>query len=367
MKIGARDDFEHRYMGKFRALAAPHGVFVEYERDRAGRDIGLQLTRPSQTSDGSITTPALLWFQMKGIMAKTLTRRAYEYADDVAIDLDTSHLRFWYMSVLPTYLAVYVESADQFLAIDITKWVAEHYGDEILKLEQGTVRVRVDKKNVLDGDFFRVVLNRNLVPVLRKSFAQEDDKAIERFLRDCSVVQWLTNCREEGRAARVTVVKWMSKMRTEVYFENETEDGDWKSFRTHWQYSMGDLAVAFPYLTFLPGMKAEMFRWSEIMEDFDGVPFEVWHDGFSVTEVETGDELDEDEFDGECLLDLGNGEYSYGEMGGGEMIRHRLGLELNEVGERWAATLKVLVDAEVLSVDVEPHMISVAPWHARDV
>ncbi len=45
MKVGARDDFENDYMGKFRALAAPHGLFVEYERDRAGRDIGLQLTR----------------------------------------------------------------------------------------------------------------------------------------------------------------------------------------------------------------------------------------------------------------------------------------------------------------------------------
>lgn len=32
MKVGAKDDFENRYMGRFRQLMAPHGVFVEYER-----------------------------------------------------------------------------------------------------------------------------------------------------------------------------------------------------------------------------------------------------------------------------------------------------------------------------------------------
>ena len=41
MRVAANDDFEHVYMQKFRALAAPWGEFVAYERDRAARDIGL--------------------------------------------------------------------------------------------------------------------------------------------------------------------------------------------------------------------------------------------------------------------------------------------------------------------------------------
>jgi hypothetical protein len=118
VKIGGRDDFESVYMAKFRSLAAPYGVFVEYEKDRAGRDIGLHLTQPSRDGDGKIVTPALVWFQMKGIMENTLSLKDYRAADDVPVDLDTSHLRFWYINVQPTYLAVYVESADQFLAID---------------------------------------------------------------------------------------------------------------------------------------------------------------------------------------------------------------------------------------------------------
>ncbi|MDP9633020.1 hypothetical protein [Ensifer sp. ENS11] len=195
----------------------------------------------------------------------------------------------------------------------------------------------------------------------------EDDKDIARFLRDSSVVQWLHNCREEGRDARQTVIKWMSKMRAEVYFQSKAQEGEWESFRTHWQFSMGDLSSTFPYLAFTPALEALPVRWSETDEDFDGTPFEVWHESFSVTDTSTGDELNDEEFDGECLLDLGNERYSYGDVGGGEMIEHRLAIDLNEIGERWAATLQVLVEAEVMSVEAEPHMISVAPWHARDV
>jgi hypothetical protein len=39
MRVAANDDFEHMYTQKFRALAAPCGEFVTYERDRAARDI----------------------------------------------------------------------------------------------------------------------------------------------------------------------------------------------------------------------------------------------------------------------------------------------------------------------------------------
>lgn len=367
MKIGGRDDFENRYMGKFRALAAHYGVFVEYERDRAGRDIGLHLTQPNSNRDGKIVTPALIWFQMKGIMDGTLSREEYDAVEEVALDLEVAHLRFWFLNVQPTYLALYIESVDRFLAIDLQKWVGTHFGADILTLEQKTVRVKVAKKNELDNEFFRTVLNRNLVPILRQSLKKEDDKEIARFLRDSSVVQWLSICQQQGVQARLTVVKWMSKMRTEAYFEAREHDGDWELFRTHWQYSMGELALAFPYVKFTPEIRAEMVRHPETIEDFDGNEFQIWHESFIAIETETGMEIDDDELEGECLLDLGDGEFSYGDMGGGEIVEHRLALELNEIGTRWAETLNVLVDAEVMSVDSDPHMVSVAPWHARDV
>jgi hypothetical protein len=352
-------------MSKFRALAAEYGIFVEYERDRAGRDIGLHLTQPNGVGEGKIVTPALIWFQMKGIMASTLTVTEYKSSDDIPIDLDVAHLRFWYLNIQPTYLALYIECASQFLAIDLQKWVRDNYGDSILHLDQKTVRVRVSKKNNLDSEFFRIVLNQNLVPALRQSFKQENDRDIARFLRDSSVVQWLANCREVGQEARVVVIKYMSKMRTEVYFESRLPEGEWEQFRTHWEYAMGQLSQAFPYLKFTPEMSAELYRYSETIEDYDGREFEIWHEGFSVVDGATGEEL-EDDFDGECLFDLGNNQYSYGDSGGGEIFEHRIGIDLNETGERWAETLKALVGAEIISVDMQPHSISVAPWHARD-
>ena len=45
MRVGKSDAFEREYTQKFRLLAAEHGEFVHYERDRAARDIGLHLTR----------------------------------------------------------------------------------------------------------------------------------------------------------------------------------------------------------------------------------------------------------------------------------------------------------------------------------
>ena len=58
MEVGGKDAIENRYMGRFRQLMAPHGVFVEYERDRAGRDIGVHLTQPNPEKTGHIMTPS---------------------------------------------------------------------------------------------------------------------------------------------------------------------------------------------------------------------------------------------------------------------------------------------------------------------
>src|SRR5947209_2265277 len=160
MKIGETDDFESQYMAKFRAIAAPHGVFVEYQVDRAGRDIGLHFTQRKQ-SGGKIVLPSLAWFQMKGIMPSTLILKEYNEAEDVSVVLEVAHLRFWYMNVQPTYLVVYVGSADQFLAIDIKEWVRQKYGDKILTLNQKTAKVKVSKKNQLDDHLFHLIMERN--------------------------------------------------------------------------------------------------------------------------------------------------------------------------------------------------------------
>jgi hypothetical protein len=222
-------------------------------------------------------------------------------------------------------------------------------------------------RNILDEGFFRAVLNKNLVPALREVFAQDDDRSIVRFLRDSALVKWLVQASETGVETRIRVNNYMSKMRTEVYFESREGKADWKTFRGHWQFMMGELPVAFPFLTFKPTRKAVLTRWSEDVGGIDDEMQEVRHERVTLVETDEEDWWDDEEFDYECILSIGGDDYSYGEMFGGELIEHMIGIELNEVGSRWAANLKVLEAAEVISVDLHPHMISVAPWHARDV
>ena len=76
---------------------------------------------------------------------------------------------------------------------------------------------------------------------------------------------------------------------------------------------------------------------------------------------------DDDRIDGECLPAIGNSEYSYGEIAAGEYSAHEIHICLIEIGERWAATLQVLEAAEIIAVDMSPHFLDVAPWHARDI
>lgn len=93
MRIGQHDTFERKYMAKFRGIAATFGEFVEYERDRAARDIGLHLTSP-KTGGGEVVSLALVWFQLKGIHARTLSAERFALAPNIELRMETHHLRF---------------------------------------------------------------------------------------------------------------------------------------------------------------------------------------------------------------------------------------------------------------------------------
>ena len=371
MKIGATDDFEHLYMQKFRQLAGDYGLFVEYERDRAGRDIGLHLTQPASSSTGKIVTPVLIWLQMKGLMRGTLSLAEFQAGKEVSVVLETAHLRFWYINPQPTYLALYIESADCFLAIDIKDWVRRNFDEKILTFGQKTITVKIDLKNRLDDHFFQLVLRRNLVPALRGLMSDEDDENITNFLLNSSVVKWLAAVEEAGGEAQIRVIKWMSKMRTEVYFESRHDGGDWNLIRRYWQFAMGDIARAFPFLALAPKCKVIEQHFKEPIDYYlDDDEIEITRTRLVRVECDNEDSSwwdDEEEIEGEGLLAIGDKEYSYAEMKSGEMAEHEICITLNEVGKRWADSLEVLERAEVISVVVAPDWISVAPWHARDV
>ena len=104
--VGQNDAFERRYMEKFRAFASEFGEFVTYERDRGARDIGIHLTHKLRSGQERMSS-ALCWFQMKGIMAKRLSVDSFESGSHITLSLQVTHLRYWFLQPMPTYLAVY--------------------------------------------------------------------------------------------------------------------------------------------------------------------------------------------------------------------------------------------------------------------
>jgi hypothetical protein len=303
---------------------------------------------------------------MKGIMPKTLALKQYEAADEVSVVLEVSHLRFWYMNLQPTYLAVYVGSADVFLVIDIKDWVRKHHGNEILTFPHKATTVKVHKRNMMDDNFFSRVIEKNLIPVLRGHFKKGDDREVTTFLRDSAIVKWLAGSRAADMECRIRVVTYGSKTRTEAYFETKGASGEWEIVRSHWQFMMGNITATFPYLDFYPKQKVIEKEVIEIIDDGDA-EFEHRSTIIEFAEAdESGDWLDDDDLDHDLLLPLREGEYSYGQ-GQFEMQEHLIRIELNSIGRRWSRTIDVLEAAEVLSVDMAQKWVSVAPWHARDI
>jgi hypothetical protein len=335
MRVAANDDFEHVYMQKFRALAAPWGEFVAYERDRAARDIGLHFTAPS-SSGGKVVTTALAWFQLKGIRTQTLSAEQLAARSEVRLDLEVRHLKFWFLLQVPTYLVVYIECADIFLVINISRWIRENFAEKILKETATTKTVRVNKTLVLNDEAFTQIRQDGSIETI-KDRINGTDRDARIFLRDDQIIKTLSTAQNRGTETRLFYRKWLSKMRSEVYFEQMDADGDWNELRSHWQYAMHSLEDAFPYLSFSA---------YEEEDDYENVwdPDEIWPD--DILEV-TGNTV------------VGKGGAS------GEFSEFLLKPELNDLGKTWAAMLEILEEAGVWVVPDGTYWISVAPFHDR--
>ena len=109
--LPSQDDFEYRYTAKLREMFAGHGVVLTHDRDRAGLDLGLHLSKTDPTGAKKLTTTKV-WFQLKGVHSATLPLEEFEAAETVPVDVRLDHLRFWYASPEAIYLILYVESAD---------------------------------------------------------------------------------------------------------------------------------------------------------------------------------------------------------------------------------------------------------------
>lgn len=341
LKIGKNDRFERIYMAQFRAMAAQFGEFVEYERDRAGRDIGLHFV--SQKADGGeIVAPALVWFQMKGVQADTLSADEFEVLEHLPLSLDVGHLRFWYIAPEPTYLALYIESVDRFFVLNIQRYVSENFGDDVLTLDQKTLTIHVQKESILDDQAFRLIKHRRSVAAWQDRIAEGQEYAAI-FFRDADLIRRISTADERKVSIKFILRKYGSKMRSEAFFVEESEAGESEPevIREHWQYMMPeDLERVFPYVEFNPD------EGHEYDEDDLWVDPEEWE--WPAYELPNGKQVIPD--------------------GVFELVEYKMTASLNDIGKAWSQTLAVMRDAGFIEINEKgASHISVAPWHGRDV
>jgi hypothetical protein len=150
---GESDVFEAVYIAKLKALLVPHGVVLDYDRDRVAIDTGLHLSL--EGTGARQASQVRVWFQAKGKMVKTLPLEDYRSTQTVAVKVKVDHLRFWFAAPEPLYLVVYIESGDEFIAEDVRNIVERQWPLGAFYAEvpdsQDVVTLRVAATAKLDG------------------------------------------------------------------------------------------------------------------------------------------------------------------------------------------------------------------------
>jgi hypothetical protein len=135
--------FEDEYTAKFERLVRRRGLLVRFARDRARLDVGLMLTELGTVE----LSGRKVWFQLKGVHKETVTAEDLSRMRHVAVRVRLDDVRFWYAAPEATYLVIYVEAADTFLAEDVRDIVDREWGAEFLRPgrfgEQETITVHV--------------------------------------------------------------------------------------------------------------------------------------------------------------------------------------------------------------------------------
>lgn len=356
MKVATIDEFESIYMAKFRALAAQHGIIVETEKDRASFDLGLVPTQGMKSPSSKLVNPAEIWFQLKGVRASTASADDIASSRTVNVVVKREHLHFWYYFNAPVYLVVYAEATDSFYIVSMKRWIADHGVSAILGLTTKTKTIAVPAVHALSPEDFDAMRRTAQLSKTAEAISGADREA-RTFLRDDAIILKLSTLQKRRYEMRVRLIKYGSKTRSEVYFEEKPlTETEWKTIRSHWQFMMNDIATVFPYLTLEPYDKSRVFKITTATD-------EEGHTEESIEREEPDWVLDDEEpyFEDGELIELPGGRWLQGK-GSFEMFEFTFRPELNNVGKQWAKALATLISTGFLAVSNDPVWVSVAPW-----
>ena len=335
--IGKTDAFERKYMEKFRAFACQFGEFVNYEHDRGARDIGIHLTHTLASGKERVSS-ALIWFQMKGVMASTFSKKDFKNCKDLSIPLRVTHLRYWFLQPMPTYLALYLESLDKFFVTNLQKYVLEKWGKDILTTNNTTATIHISKESELDEQAFHLILNESDLEEWKKALGADED-GVNVCLRDYCLIWHLGTAEDRNVEQRIVYMDWQSKCRGQLYIGERVigSSDEWHTLREHLQYMMNihDLENSYPYI------------------EFYALDDKIWDEQYDLSSPS---------------ITLNNGDIIHGVDFAGEYFQYLMGLRLNEIGHEMFEWVQNLADMGLIEITLgRGEIISIAPWHHREV
>lgn len=166
------EDFEDVYMLKFRQLLQGRGLALQHDRDRAGIDMGVQLTEATSRK----VTNVKVWFQLKGKHASTISAAQLATTSTISVsDLPLDHVRLWYAAPEATYLVVYLEATDTFIAEDVRDIIDRQWGPSFLAPDkfpesQKTVTLKLDASSALIDEKLSQMLGHQSMRIDGPSF-----------------------------------------------------------------------------------------------------------------------------------------------------------------------------------------------------
>jgi len=124
---GKEDYFEDQYKEKFRATIGSRGLFLNYEKDRAGIDLGIHLYEPRCGNEHSVSITRI-WFQLKGIHTSTKSKEKLLKDGYAKIPMPIKYLKYYYFMSEPVFLVVYLEALDTFIYTSLRDIVDDQLG-----------------------------------------------------------------------------------------------------------------------------------------------------------------------------------------------------------------------------------------------
>ena len=124
---GKEDHFEDQYTEKFRSTIRSRGIFLNYEKDRAGIDLGIHLYEPQCGNELSVSTTRI-WFQLKGIHTSTKSKEKLLKDCYAKVSMSIEYLKYYYVMSEPVFLVVYLEALDTFIYASLRDIVDDQLG-----------------------------------------------------------------------------------------------------------------------------------------------------------------------------------------------------------------------------------------------